>query len=152
MALVIATPQKVNNSQIQKNIKQINSENDLNCMTDVIFYEANSESYEGKLAVGTVVMNRVRHRGFPNSVCGVVKQKGKRGCQFSWVCGPRAKMDKTLYQRAKKVALDVLMHHKRLTSIGNALYFHTEGISPSWINDLIPIQQIGPHIFYVKRT
>lgn len=152
MILVTAFPQTVKDPQIQKNINQIQNENDLNCMTDVIFYEANSESYEGKLAVGTVVMNRVKSHGFPNSVCGVVKQRSKKGCQFSWVCGPRAKLDKMLYQKANKVAFDVLIHHKRLTSIGNALYFHTEGISPSWIDDLIPIKQIGPHIFYVKRT
>lgn len=136
---------------IDKNKNNFTAQTDIQCMSDVIFYEANSESYEGKLAVGTVVMNRVKHKAFPKTVCDVVKQRSKRGCQFSWVCGQRAKMNKDLYLKANKVAFDILVHQKRLTSIKNALYFHAEGISPSWTSNLIPIKQIGPHIFYVKK-
>lgn len=127
------------------------SDSELKCLTDNIFYEANSESYEGKLAVATVTLNRVKSRGFPKTVCGVVKQRSKKGCQFSWVCGQRALMNKKLYASSRRVAIDVLVHKKRLTSIGNALYFHGEGVSPSWIDELNPIKKIGPHIFYVIR-
>lgn len=127
------------------------SESELKCLSDNIFYEANSESYEGKLAVATVTLNRVKTKGFPKTVCGVVKQRSKKGCQFSWVCGQRALMNKKLYASSRRVAIDVLVHKKRLTSIGNALYFHGEGVSPSWKNAVKPIKKIGPHIFYVIR-
>lgn len=134
---------------IEKSVKISDSE--LKCLADNIFYEANSESYEGKLAVATVTLNRVKSKGFPNTVCGVVKQRSKKGCQFSWVCGQRALMNKKIYASSRKVAVDALLHKKRLTSIQNALYFHGEGVSPSWMHELKPIKKIGPHIFYVIR-
>ena len=51
----------------------------------IIECEAGGESYEGKLAVGSVVMNRVRSSYFPNSVVGVIYQNG----QFSPVASGR---------------------------------------------------------------
>ena len=156
VVLFLLIPANVSNTHIiasPKPFKKILkiSESELKCLADNIFYEANSESYEGKLAVATVTLNRVKSRGFPKTVCGVVKQRSKSGCQFSWVCGNRALMNRELYASSRKVAIDVLVHKKRLTSIGNALYFHGEGVSPSWINKLNPIKKIGPHIFYVIR-
>ena len=56
------------------------------CLTDGIFYEAASESEAGQKAVAQVILNRVSHVGYPNSVCGVVYQGSNRrtGCQFSF--------------------------------------------------------------------
>lgn len=51
------------------------------CLSSVVHYEARGESLAGKIAVASVVMNRVEHKRFPNRVCAVVKQRG----QFSWV-------------------------------------------------------------------
>ena len=62
----------------------------LNCLADNIYWEAATESFEGKLAVAQVTMNRVHSGKFRGSVCEVVKQKdrinGYTICQFSWVC------------------------------------------------------------------
>ena len=56
------------------------------CLTQAIYYEARSESEDGQRAVAQVVLNRVRHTAYPNSVCGVVFQGSHRssGCQFSF--------------------------------------------------------------------
>ena len=51
----------------------------------LIYCEAGGESYEGQLAVGSVVMNRVRSQAYPNSVSGVIYQGG----QFSPVASGR---------------------------------------------------------------
>lgn len=48
---------------------------ELNCLAKNIYYEAGSESLEGKVAVGVVTLNRVGDGRFGNSVCGVVKQR-----------------------------------------------------------------------------
>ncbi len=50
---------------------------DLRLMSAIIYCEAGSESYNGKLAVGIVIMNRVRSNRYPNSVKGVIYQKSQ---------------------------------------------------------------------------
>lgn len=51
------------------------SKSDLRLLSALIYCEANSESYNGKLAVGIVVMNRVRSSRYPDTVKGVIYQK-----------------------------------------------------------------------------
>ena len=61
----------------------------LDCLAQAIYYEARSESEDGQRAVAQVVLNRVRHPAWPNSVCGVVYQGPMRaggGCQFTFTC------------------------------------------------------------------
>ena len=57
-------------------------------MTAAVYYEARSQNDDGQRAVAQVVLNRVRDRAFPDSVCGVVYQGSTRrtGCQFSFTC------------------------------------------------------------------
>ena len=50
------------------------------CLAAVVFYEARAEPIQGQQAVLEVVHNRKNHKDFPNTYCGVVKQKS----QFSW--------------------------------------------------------------------
>ena len=58
-------------------------------------------------AIANVVMNRLGHKGFPNTICGVVKQGKEQGaCQFSWWCDGRpddAKEDEPC-SHAKEIA------------------------------------------------
>jgi spore germination cell wall hydrolase CwlJ-like protein len=51
------------------------SDRDVDCLARNIFYEAGSESTEGKVAVGMVTINRVQDPRYPQNVCGVVRQK-----------------------------------------------------------------------------
>lgn len=51
------------------------SDKDVECLARNIFYEAGSESLEGKVAVGIVTINRVQDPRYPKNVCGVVKQR-----------------------------------------------------------------------------
>jgi spore germination cell wall hydrolase CwlJ-like protein len=53
------------------------TKNELRLMSAIIFCEAGAESYTGKVAVGIVVMNRVRSDLFPNTVKGVIYEKGQ---------------------------------------------------------------------------
>ncbi len=57
------------------------------CLALALYWEAKAEGPEGMLAVASVVLNRVAHPEFPDTVCGVVKQGGETPpCQFSWWC------------------------------------------------------------------
>src|ERR687897_263864 len=63
-------------------------EQSLECLTQAVYYEARNQSADGQRAVAQVVLNRVRHPSYPNSVCGVVFQGSERvtGCQFTFTC------------------------------------------------------------------
>lgn len=123
----------------------------MRCLAKNIYYEAPDESYEGKLAIATVTMNRVKSKSFPKTVCGVVYEHGKKGCQFSWTCGHRAPFNKLTFRESEKIAIDVLTNNVRLASIKNALYFHNTSVLPKW-EFAHPIKKIGNHIFYVVNT
>ena len=65
------------NTSKKKTTKKKYSKADLRLMASIINCEAGSEPYQGKLAVGIVVMNRVSSKAFPNSIRGVIYQKGQ---------------------------------------------------------------------------
>ena len=73
-------------------VEQVGNEfnEEVECLAQNIYFEAAKESFEGKLAVAQVTLNRVNSGKFANNVCGVVKQKDKINgvmiCQFSWFC------------------------------------------------------------------
>ena len=69
----------------------------LRLMSAIIYSEAGNQSYAGKKAVGIVIMNRVKSRAFPNSVKGVVYQRG----QFSPVRNGSLKRSFRLYDKGK---------------------------------------------------
>lgn len=70
---------------------------ELRYMTAIIYCEARGESYAGKKAVGIVVMNRMRSKKFPNTVKGVIYQKG----QFSPVRNGSLNKALSLYDKQK---------------------------------------------------
>ena len=127
------------------------SQEDVNCLAKNIYYEAPAEPYLGKLAVATVTMNRVRHPGFPKTVCDVVYQRNSRGCQFSWTCGPKARFNNNLYNQSVEIAKKVLTTNIKVVSLENALYFHNTKVKPNW-SFARPVVQIGGHIFYEPIT
>ena len=57
-------------------------------LSEAIYYEARDESFVGRLGVTNVILNRVGHRRFPNSVRGVIDGGRNRGrsCEFSYRC------------------------------------------------------------------
>lgn len=57
--------------------KKSYTKQDLKIMSAIIYCEAGNQSYAGKLAVGCVIMNRKKSSSFPNSIRGVVYQRGQ---------------------------------------------------------------------------
>ena len=126
----------------------------LTCLAQNIYHEAGNESYNGKIAVAQVTVNRANSGNFPSTICGVVHQKtqvaDKTICQFSWVCNPMTK-SRQLYSKAwresREIARRVLLEGLRLDSLGSeALYFHNAKVRPKW--GLERIDRIGGHTFY----
>ena len=121
------------------------------CLTAAVYYEARSEPAEGQRAVAQVVLNRVRDRAFPHSVCGVVYQgvgSGK-GCQFSFACD--GSMDRprepSAWGRAEQIAAAALGGDV-MAAVGNATFYHAGYVLPWWASSLTRLGSVGSHIFY----
>jgi spore germination cell wall hydrolase CwlJ-like protein len=123
----------------------------LDCLTSAIYYEAATESDDGKRAVAQVILNRVRHPAYPNTVCGVIFQGSQRatGCQFSYTCdGSLARRPMAVYwNRARLIAQDALAG-KVFAPVGWATHYHTNYVVPYWSSSLTKAAVIGTHIFY----
>ena len=121
------------------------------CLTRAIYYEAASESDDGKRAVAQVVLNRVRHPAFPNSICDVVNQGSSRatGCQFTFMCdGSLARRpEASLWIRSRQIAVAAL-NGAVYPSVGMATHYHTKWVLPYWASGVTKIATVGAHIFY----
>lgn len=122
----------------------------LRCLTQAIYYEAANEPDLGKRAVAQVVINRLRHPAYPNSVCGVVYEGANaRVCQFSFTCDgsllrpPMARQ----WQESRRVAQAALAGQV-LPDVGSATHYHADYVVPRWAFTLGKIDKIGAHIFY----
>ncbi len=111
------------------------SSSDLTLLSAIIFCEAGGESYSGQVAVGAVVMNRVKSSSFPNSISGVVYQSG----QFSPVAnGALARaLSNGNYQHCISAARAALAGND---NTGGAKFFHRANGAAGLI--------IGNHVFY----
>lgn len=126
----------------------------LQCMTMAIYYEAATESDAGQAAVAQVVLNRVAHSAYPDTVCGVVFQGSERstGCQFSFTCdGSLARTpSRKFWERAQRVAMASLAGAV-YKPVGLATHYHTIHIHPYWADSLTNLTTIGAHTFYRWR-
>jgi hypothetical protein len=124
----------------------------LDCLAQAIFYEAGSESEAGQRAVAQVVLNRVRHPSWPNSVCGVVYQGPMRaggGCQFTFTCdGSLARRPGgPAWDQARRLAAEALAG-ATYAPVGLSTHYHTRQVFPAWAPRLAKTTEIGAHIFY----
>jgi spore germination cell wall hydrolase CwlJ-like protein len=124
----------------------------LDCLTQAIYYEAGNQSEDGQRAVAQVVLNRVRHPSWPNTVCGVVYQGAMRvggGCQFTFTCdGSLARTPvPTLWAQARRYATEALAG-RTFAPVGLSTFYHANYVFPGWAPRLVKTAQIGAHIFY----
>ena len=131
------------------------------CMTEVIYWEARNQTIEGKIAVGSVVLNRVRSPDFPDTVCDVVRQGPLDGspitlnrCQFSYYCDGKSDAPPTEDMReivawdmsyfvAEALLLDVIDRNA-----GGGTYYHADYVEPFWSEEYTQVKVVGDHIFY----
>jgi len=123
---------------------------DVECLARNIYFEAGGEPRLGKIAVAEVTMNRVKSRQYPRTVCGVVHQKVRGTCQFSWVCEGKKSVHRnsSAWKDSVKIAENILISKKEYGIIGNAKHFHAVYVDPEWAERKKIIKIIGQHIFY----
>jgi spore germination cell wall hydrolase CwlJ-like protein len=104
------------------------------------------------LAVGWVVLNRLRDGNYPKTVCAIVRQGGEqKGCQFSFWCDGESDAPKPSepWDAAQQVARDLLTNPP-LDPTRGALFYHAVDVSPAWAKQLRQTVRIGKHIYYRK--
>lgn len=115
------------------------SSNDVTLLAMVINGEARGESYEGQVAVGAVVLNRVRHSSFPNTIAGVVYQPG------AFTAVDDGQINKAIESSCFNAARDAL---NGWDPTGGAVYYYNPRTATnSWIRSRPIIKTIGKHVF-----
>lgn len=127
------------------------------CMATAIYFEARGEKYRGQVAVAQVVRNRVKHKAYPNTICGVVfqNQTWRNRCQFSFACDgiPERVNEKGAWATAEEIADKVIQGDIYLPEVANATHYHATYVKPHWASRLKRMTRIGTHIFYrFKRS
>ena len=103
-------------------------------LASIIYCEAGNQPYEGQVAVGAVIMNRVKSGSYPNSIEEVIYQSGQFGpAATGWL--NRVRSSKGYSQTALQAAVDAL---NGSNPIGNCLYFDQGGAG----------MKIGAHYFH----
>lgn len=130
---------------------QVSRMRSIDCLAAAVYYESGLEPLDGQRAVAQVVLNRVRHPAYPNTVCGVVFQGHQRttGCQFSFTCSGHLRRvpHPALFARARRVAEEALNGYVH-RPVGWATHFHANYVFPNWAPTLTKVATIGAHIFY----
>ena len=142
--------------QVKKEVSET-YQKEVECMAKNIYHEAASESYEGKLAVAQVTLNRTQNPNYPKDICGVVYHKTKTPtnsitCQFSWTCLTGLIVrDKYAWEESLMIAKRALTEPFLHDTIAQtkALYYHAVYVNPGW-NKTKVVKKIGNHIFYTN--
>ena len=121
------------------NVPQGFSQNDIQLMANAVYGEARGESYEGQVAVASVILNRVESPSFPNTVSGVIFEPRA----FTAVADGQIWL--TPNERAKEAVLDAINGWD--PSLNALYYFNPDTATSGWIWTRPQIKQIGKHIF-----
>jgi spore germination cell wall hydrolase CwlJ-like protein len=127
----------------------------MRCLAEAVYFEARSEPEDGQAAVAQVVLNRVRHENYPDTVCGVVYQNRHRflACQFTFACEGRSLRitEPDAWRMAVQIATDVVAGTIYLDDVGAATHYHADYVRPRWARALKRMDTIGRHTFYKLR-
>ena len=114
---------------------------DVYLLAKTIYAEGRGEPYVGQVAIGAVIMNRIRSASFPNTVSGVVYQRG------AFTAVDDGQINLTPNETALKAARDAI---NGWDPTGGALYYYNPAVATSaWIFDRQTITVIGKHVFAI---
>lgn len=135
----------------------------MECLALNVYFEARNQSYNGKLSVSQVVLNRVQDSRYPSTVCGVVYQGYKTSsgsmirhkCQFSWYCDGKSDVPKEqdAWIKAKQVAQDAyLLHTNGFDLTEGSTHYHTTYVNPYWSKAYTYVKRVDDHYFYRREN
>lgn len=135
---------------------------EIECLAKNIYHEARGEvEMIAKEAVAFAVLNRVKSKKYPNTICGVVKKANRRdgklvkyACHFTWFCdGKSDKMkNEVAREESYRIATNVYTaYHEADDPTGGSVMYHTTAVDPYWKDSYTEVGVIGSHIFYKEK-
>jgi N-acetylmuramoyl-L-alanine amidase len=119
------------------------TDDDIYLMAQIVYAESRSEPYNGKVAVASVILNRLESPGFPKTIEQVIKQKA------AFSCLRNGEIDVVPDKMSYQAVLDAL---KGTDPTNNAVFFYNPKIATStWMKQVNKknIKPIGNHVFFV---
>jgi spore germination cell wall hydrolase CwlJ-like protein len=155
-----------------------NKETSIECLALNLYHEARGQGSAGLLGVSSVVLNRVKDKRFPNTICEVIYQGPtreswktkkikilpaeerkyypvKNRCQFSWYCDGKSDTpkEKKTYKRLLTIARSIVYNKINFIDITDgATFYHANYVRPAWAKVKTRTTRIGDHIFYRWET
>ena len=117
------------------------SDADVNLLARLIYGEARGESYVGQVAVGAVVLNRIKSASFPNTMSGVIYQK------YAFTAVDDGQINLAPNATARKAALDAMNGWD--PSYGALYYYNPATATSAWIFSRKTTVTIGNHVFAI---
>lgn len=117
------------------------SSSDVNLLAKLIYAEARGEPYQGQVAVGAVVLNRVKSSSFPNTISAVIYQP------YAFTCVNDGQINLSPNQTAIKAAKDAMNGWD--PSYGALYYYNPKVATSSWIFTRKTTVTIGNHVFAI---
>ena len=122
-------------------VKVYAATSDLQLMARAVNGEARGEPYTGQVAVAAVILNRVKHSSFPNTVAGVINQPGAFTAVSDGQINVPIDSNSTVYKACRDAT------NGWDPSGGAIYYFNPDTATSSWIWSRELIVQIGKHRF-----
>ncbi|ERI95303.1 spore cortex-lytic enzyme domain protein [Clostridiales bacterium oral taxon 876 str. F0540] len=119
------------------------TDEDVYLMAQIVYAESRSEPYEGKVAVASVILNRLKNPSFPKSVEGVIKQRG------AFSCLKNGEINVVPDRISYEAVMEAL---KGNDPTNNAIFFYNPKIATStWMKQVNKsnVKPIGNHVFFV---
>ena len=115
------------------------TQSEIDLLARTISAESRGEPYQGQVAVGAVILNRIEHPSFPNTLAAVIYQDG------AFSCVDDGQMDEDVYESSKRAAIDAI---NGWDPSGGAIYYYNPVTATNkWIRSRPVIVTIGAHIF-----
>lgn len=115
------------------------SSSDYQLLARIISAEARGETYSGQVAVGAVILNRIDHPSFPNTLAGVVYQNGAFSCLYD------GQFYEAVADSSYSAARDAL---NGVDPTGGAIYYYNpQTATNTWIRSRKILTTIGKHVF-----
>jgi spore germination cell wall hydrolase CwlJ-like protein len=130
------------------------------CLAEAIYFEARGEPMGGQIAVAQVILNRVEHPAYPETICDVVYQNDhlRNRCQFSFACDGKAdEIDESeayadaVVAAKKAMACDPNCREEE-GGIAESTHYHASYVAPGWAKKFQRTGAVGQHIFYYSET
>ena len=121
--------------------EQTSQTSDIQLLARAINGEARGESYEGQVAVGAVILNRVKHSSFPNTIAGVIYEPGAFTAVADGQINHPIAEDSTVFKAARDA-----MNGWDPTN-GCVYYFNHNTATNKWIWSKSIVKTIGKHHF-----